>query len=268
MVAGIAYGLLGALITRCQNKNLAAIVNGLTLGLLFGSVFWLILGLQFGLTYGVLYTICGVIIHEFSVKEIEPVDTLEWSSQKAIKNLGLALIFIVILAVTNGLVLGLIFGLLLWLILSWEKRREIDQTTYPNQGIWKSAKDTLKIIVVVGLCSGLVLGIIQHKYLAEFDVSSLIFGLANGIMFAYAAALLSTQGTGFVCFKHLILRLLLWRSGYIPWNYARFLDYAVERIFLQKVGGGYIFVHRTLLEYFAHPNQVLTRQNISQRSNC
>jgi hypothetical protein len=42
----------------------------------------------------------------------------------------------------------------------------------------------------------------------------------------------------------------LWWYGYIPWNYARFLDYATERIFLQKVGG-YIFIHRLLLEHFA-----------------
>ncbi|MDJ0592593.1 MAG: hypothetical protein QNJ72_21810 [Pleurocapsa sp. MO_226.B13] len=37
----------------------------------------------------------------------------------------------------------------------------------------------------------------------------------------------------------------------MPWNYARFLDYAAERIFLRKVGGGYIFIHRMLLEHFA-----------------
>ena len=38
----------------------------------------------------------------------------------------------------------------------------------------------------------------------------------------------------------------------MPRNYARFLDYAAEELtFLQKVGGGYIFVHRYLLEYFA-----------------
>ncbi len=37
----------------------------------------------------------------------------------------------------------------------------------------------------------------------------------------------------------------------MPWRYARFLDYAAERLFLRKVGGGYIFVHRLLLEYFA-----------------
>jgi hypothetical protein len=37
----------------------------------------------------------------------------------------------------------------------------------------------------------------------------------------------------------------------MPWNYPRFLDYAAEQILLRKVGGGYIFVHRLLLEYFA-----------------
>ncbi|MEQ9667036.1 NACHT domain-containing protein [Coleofasciculus sp. G2-EDA-02] len=51
--------------------------------------------------------------------------------------------------------------------------------------------------------------------------------------------------------QHLSLRLVLWQSGAIPWNYARFLDYAAERIFLQKVGGGYIFIHRMLIEHFA-----------------
>ncbi|MEQ8468104.1 NACHT domain-containing protein [Coleofasciculus sp. E1-EBD-02] len=51
--------------------------------------------------------------------------------------------------------------------------------------------------------------------------------------------------------KHLFLRLVLWHSGAIPWNYAHFLDYAADRIFLQKVGGGYIFIHRMLMEHFA-----------------
>ncbi|NEO16045.1 MULTISPECIES: hypothetical protein [unclassified Moorena] len=40
-------------------------------------------------------------------------------------------------------------------------------------------------------------------------------------------------------------------NNYIRWNYARFLDYAADRIFLQKVGGGYIFIHRMLMEHFA-----------------
>jgi hypothetical protein len=45
--------------------------------------------------------------------------------------------------------------------------------------------------------------------------------------------------------------LVLWRFGAMPLDYVRFLDYAAERVFLRKVGGGYIFVHRLLLEHFA-----------------
>jgi hypothetical protein len=37
----------------------------------------------------------------------------------------------------------------------------------------------------------------------------------------------------------------------MPWNYARFLDQAVAQRFLHRVGGGYIFSHRLLLEHFA-----------------
>ena len=53
------------------------------------------------------------------------------------------------------------------------------------------------------------------------------------------------------CLKHYVLRILLWRNDYAPLNYIRFLDYAAERVFLRKVGGGYIFTHRLLMEYFA-----------------
>ena len=36
-----------------------------------------------------------------------------------------------------------------------------------------------------------------------------------------------------------------------PGTTSGFLDYAAERVFLRKVGGGYIFTHRLLMEYFA-----------------
>jgi hypothetical protein len=39
--------------------------------------------------------------------------------------------------------------------------------------------------------------------------------------------------------------------GYTPRRYVDFLDYAAERIFLHRVGGGYIFIHRMLQDYFA-----------------
>jgi hypothetical protein len=63
--------------------------------------------------------------------------------------------------------------------------------------------------------------------------------------------ILALRTGGIACIQHFVLRWLLWREGAIPWNYPRFLDYAAEHILLQKVGGGYMFVHRFLLEYFA-----------------
>lgn len=38
-------------------------------------------------------------------------------------------------------------------------------------------------------------------------------------------------------------------NGYTPWNYARFLDYCTEQLLLQRVGGGYRFIHRLLQEH-------------------
>ena len=58
-------------------------------------------------------------------------------------------------------------------------------------------------------------------------------------------------GGGKAWLQHFTLRLILYSQDCIPLNYVRFLDYATEHIFVQKVGGSYIFVHRMLLEHFA-----------------
>lgn len=54
---------------------------------------------------------------------------------------------------------------------------------------------------------------------------------------------------------HYALRFLLFLSGSIPFRYAAFLDDATQRLFLRKVGGGYIFLHRLLLEHFSAKNE-------------
>jgi hypothetical protein len=56
---------------------------------------------------------------------------------------------------------------------------------------------------------------------------------------------------GYTCLQHFTLRRLLVRIGAAPWHYVDFLDYAAERIFLRKVGGGYSFIHRLLQDHFA-----------------
>jgi hypothetical protein len=55
--------------------------------------------------------------------------------------------------------------------------------------------------------------------------------------------------------QHLVLRILLVRNKTAPWKYIRFLDEATDRLLLRKVGGGYVFMHRLLLDYFADLQQ-------------
>jgi hypothetical protein len=59
--------------------------------------------------------------------------------------------------------------------------------------------------------------------------------------------------------KHYALRLILWLNGNTPFNFIKFLDRCAKLILLKKVGGGYIFIHRMLLEYFAEMTPQSTR---------
>src|SRR5207253_6855847 len=76
----------------------------------------------------------------------------------------------------------------------------------------------------------------------------LLYTLISGFFTVTVVGLFSGWGAWI---KHFVLRFLLSCRGYLPWNLSSFLDYATERIFLRKVGGGYIFKHRLLRDYFA-----------------
>jgi hypothetical protein len=83
----------------------------------------------------------------------------------------------------------------------------------------------------------------------------MVVELGVGLLVGLLVGLIGTFWYGGLdLIQHLTLHLILWRKDYTPGNYARFLDYAAERVFLQKVGGGYIFIHRLLLEHFTQMN--------------
>lgn len=58
-------------------------------------------------------------------------------------------------------------------------------------------------------------------------------------------------GAGALIIQHYTLRFWLHYYGYLPIKLVSFLDHAADRLILQKVGGGYRFVHRLLQEYLA-----------------
>ncbi|MBV9229025.1 MAG: hypothetical protein JOZ18_06900 [Chloroflexi bacterium] len=51
--------------------------------------------------------------------------------------------------------------------------------------------------------------------------------------------------------RHLLLRIQLARAGLLPRRTIPFLNEATRCILLYQDGGGYRFIHRLLLDYFA-----------------
>jgi hypothetical protein len=242
-------------------KTWQKVIYGLSIILAFISLGGLIGMLVFPLDRMLfLLTATGLLFGAiFGINRINPVENLKWSWKNAKKNLfwgvilgslwGLLLKIIhylffhplplnnpyVIESSLRGLVFGLSMGLTFGLIRGLTSP-SIETRTVPNQGIWRSAKNACVFSAIAFLVACGAAELLQWRVLYWG-----IFGLSFGLV----------AGGGEACIKHFILRLILSLGGYIPWNYARFLDWATERIFLQKVGGGYIFVHRSLLEHFA-----------------
>jgi len=160
--------------------------------------------------------------------------------------IGIAVITAVGTVLANGLTSGVSSKI--------EDERNL---TRPNQGIRRSARTSILIGLVGSLIGGIVsvAALIPILLLIQASASFIIL-LCLMLLFASLSGTISglvigLPNGGVACIQHIALRLLLWRSGLMAWNYPGFLDYAAERILLRKVGGGYIFVHRLLLDYFA-----------------
>ncbi len=126
-------------------------------------------------------------------------------------------------------------------------------TTYPNQGVWHSVVNAL-FAWVITIILFLILQIMFELWIfgMSFGGVSLMLWLWSVLYLGWLlGALPAFMLGGFAGIQHLSLRITLILSRNIPLGYVYFLDYAATRIFLRKVGGGYIFVHRTLMEYFA-----------------
>jgi DNA polymerase III delta prime subunit len=111
------------------------------------------------------------------------------------------------------------------------------------QPAWLPRQQRTKYDTFVRLIFGLVFGLLGGL------LGGLVFGLVWGLVFGLGFGI---DYGGRAVFQHYTLRWLLYRNGSLPFrDLVPFLDYCAERIFLRKVGGGYIFVHRLLMEHFA-----------------
>lgn len=119
-----------------------------------------------------------------------------------------------------------------------------------NQGIWNSLRNVIPTMLTLQLLWTLGVGFVRH-----LNGKPLVSPLSLQYTLIYSASLalwiwiLMTGGSA--CIQHFTLRLCLSSAGSIPWNYARFLNYATERLLLQRVGGRYRFMHDLLRQSLA-----------------
>ena len=74
------------------------------------------------------------------------------------------------------------------------------------------------------------------------------FGLGCLLVFGAVGAL---YNGGFSLVQHAALRLVLTAQHRILWRLTRIAAQAENLVFLRRVGRGYIFIHRLVMEYFA-----------------
>ncbi len=239
----------------------AGLAGGLYIGPVSGPIFGLVGGLIERLLIGL---VSGLLIGLYVGRrtKIEPVRALTWSW----KNLSFALVLGLISGLlgglsarpSTGLVAGLIGGLTAGLVMGLAygtPRKQLSErlTRTPNEGMQRSIKNGL----LFGLFGGLIGGLLGHldTGLVGRLVGGLYIGLFVGLVLGLGAAI-----------QHYTLRFWLARSGVFPWRAVPFLEDATARILLRRVGGGYSFAHRLLLDFFADTHAGASPVSLAARS--
>lgn len=231
---GIINGLIIALIYGTTTGLIGASIGGISYGIILGlspevypiyrlKVSWefaktqlfraILEGLGWGIIYGLIDAlICGLI----------------WGIEGIIEGMADSLVW--------GLIEGLIWGLCI---------SDLNQPTVSNQGIKESGINAV-IFTFIGGISWVILYVVVLLIIGEpLEPRDLLLdGIGNGIFFGIYVG-------GLACLQHFILRLILRHQGVMPWNYAKFLNYAVELGFLEREGGRYRFINDSVQTYFA-----------------
>ncbi|MBE9076253.1 protein kinase [Romeria aff. gracilis LEGE 07310] len=192
-----------------------------------GTLLWLLIGTAIGLGGGLIVDIVEPALMGAPIRHTGESWTA-WIAAHLLPFDGV-----------NGGIAGTVFGLTNGL-----RGSEVETKIIPNQAIWRSVNSAVYFAIAGSFTGGIAGALLGRPFDTPIHIS-LINGLSVGLLSGFLG------GGGLAALKHFVLRLLLYRRGQIPWNYSRFLEQATAHAFLQKVGGGYIFIHRLLLEHFA-----------------
>ncbi len=261
------------LVERLQPNWLpSALGYRLLLGIAWG-IFWMIFfsiaqqdswfSLQSAIFWGF---IMGIVSDN-----INPIEILDWSWDRFWKawwenTLIYGLIFSLLGGWIGGLAGGFATGLTGGLgaglaggMFAGFKNQLPEKTLIVNQGIIASFHNMWRF----GTLFGLTVAVISWTSSTTVDIVLRAIGVevsaASGANFLRGLFMLVLFSFpfwgGLAVAQHFILRTILWLEGYTPLNFIGFLDYAARLIVLRKVGGGYVFVHRLLLEHLARRSE-------------
>lgn len=239
------------------------LVAGLNIGLVFGLVlllnfrsiseatFGLAFGLSFGLIFGIIYALIGRP-SEIRIENSLWLGTM-YQAKRECEVLILGVIFAMIYELIFGQTYGLILLLMFTLIYGLKINYMHNNRNQPNQGMWYSFH-VLCLMTYLGYPVGFLILTLSNFALIstvgkKLPETLVLDALISGIALL---TLLGSNGRGALdCIQHGALRFVLWRQGVAPWNYARFLQYMVERRVMQQVGGGFRFIHDLLRKHLA-----------------
>jgi len=217
ILVGLSYGLFYGLF------------YGLSIGLLFGLFFGLFFGLSAGLSYWLLLGLFQGISHE----RVEDQDRQVFNQgiRRSLRNSG-------IMGVISGGVIGAVG--ILSAVLTLAPRTALDLTLYggPTYALGLALSNGLSNGLTYGLSVAQSFGLSYRGWLLVVGGGLLVCAISGGL----------------AVLRHAVLRLLLWRTHTFPWRAAPLLEDAKARILLRRVGGGYSFIHRLLLDYFVNMN--------------
>ena len=212
------------------------------------------------LTFGI-----GVSLSSFAYTRgrIKPVESLRWSWRRMVRLLPITTVCATVIGLAEALrvhfaanLVGAgITGALLAITFALDASDRPTKVR-PNEGIRRSLSFALATSFGFGIPAGLLFGLVVDPYVRQpliedavrTEHASLMAGVSVGL-FVFTALFLIYGG--FTVLMHAVLRLwLAWRTP-LPLGLPRMLDRAVELRLMRRVGGGYVFLHRTLLDYFA-----------------
>lgn len=275
----IGNGLIGALNSwifsspqQYWKRPISHVIQGIISSMFWGSLSLISTNFELRgmITGGILGLFVGVAsyVQSFSFESqptskldhIEFVELLQFSMTQLNYLTGIVAFLVGFLSVfigglltldtsfSNNLVLAsLLVGVLFGAFFAYQTglvNAPIPQKAKPNEAVFTSLTNANRVAIASAFLTLSSIGLAQIT--SWPNAISLSFGIFIIFLFPTWAIF-----GGWGVTSHVIIRNLLEQSHNIPRNMADFLDYTSSLILLRKVGGGYIFIHRYLLEYFA-----------------